>query len=198
MIRIAICVLVTMATVAIAGAEPLSYKEEFKPSSRASIKVLGPDGARVSSADGEDSLPSVIHVDNTDAFVPVTFTYNGEKLVAKVEVRRNYVTEVRVSYNAPAAAQKGPTRTFVAQLHNGMDTCEPALRHTVLSFELINHATAVGVGTFEVRAGGISQLENLVAGAVDVRIYDARTSKWIATTPYNIDKDGIEIYYGCR
>ncbi len=195
---VATSILVLVAMVRIAAADALSHTIEFKPSGKAAIKVLGPEGARVTGAGADDTLPTVLQVENADAFIPVTITFKGETLTTKIEVKRGQTSEVRVAYTAPAAAaDKKPGRTYVAKLNNHMHKCADAPR-TALIFELVNRVSGATLGAFEIKAGKVEQLNGVAAGELDVRISEARSKKWLATKQYTIDKDGVVISYGCE
>ena len=197
-LRIALVVsIVSMSSVAVA--DEWSASQEHKYSQGASIRVVEPEGYKVTVGDATDTVPAVFNLANKDAYVVVKFASpEGRSWEKKIEVRANNQTIVRVKHTPPTTDDKGEPakkKMYIGTVRNSTNKCDKRSNH---KFEFTLDTDVVA--SFELKAGQYQPNVKLAPGNYDVRRYSVVQGQWVftETTPFSISKDGWVYYYGCE
>lgn len=199
MIRLAFT-LACISIPAIASADTWNQSAEFKHSNAASIRVIEPDGYRVSIGGRLDSVPAVFAQANADAYVVMSVTApSGASWETKVEVRPHTQTVVRVRHvaDAPAApAQSAKVASYVGIVFNTSHLCKTPGDRTDVRLEFILGADVVKA----IDVAKQSRLDvELPGGEYRVRHYKRGKSGWElhGSGKRSIAKDGWNYEFGC-
>jgi hypothetical protein len=195
-------VVATVAVVAfstVASADEWSLTAEHKYSQSASIRVVEPEGYKVTVGDSADTVPAVFNLKNADAYQVVKLTApDGKTWEKKVEVRANHQTIVRVKHAAAAAPKEEPakkTKSHIGTVKNTTNKCD---RRSAHKFDFMLDGTLVK--SFELEAGKYIPNVELAPGSYDVRRFSVKSNQWVfdETTTFAVSKDGWVYYYGCQ
>jgi hypothetical protein len=190
------------AGVAVAGGT-WSDKVTHRPSTAASIKVVEPEGFKitVTTSDGDKAgtVPEVFAVPNLDAYYKVTLTApDGTVWSKKVEVKAKYQTELTVSFKADEAKPAGPSaRSYIGRLQNVSKGCGSKFESTIKAEFL----RADGSVAHTAQANSNQTVEvQLASSSYEVRVYQWIGTEWrfgLTSSQPIPAKDGWGLGWGC-
>ncbi len=179
-----------------------SDTKAFVRSDATSLKILEPEGYRVSVVVDKkvvsDTLPAIVRLPD-EGFYQVTITApSGAAWSQKVEARRYQITELRVKHTvseAPATPAAAPQRKYIGTMVNRVSTCGKKLAAKV---ELVDGAGVTAA--FQIKTNSLEQ-GSVVGGTYDVRAYvwDAGANDWTyqTTTSALFNRDNWKITLLC-
>jgi hypothetical protein len=199
MFKLAVAIACVMSVSTIAHAEEWSLSSEHKHSKSASIRVVEPEGYKVTVGEATDTVPAVMAIANTDAYVVVKMTApSGRTWEKKVEVRANHQTILRIKHTPPGDAPKAEPSKVKKHIGTVQNTTNKCQKRTYHKFDFM--ADGAVVRSIELEAGKYQPNVELPAGTYDVRRFDVRQGQWVfaETTSFAVNKDGWVYYYGCN
>jgi hypothetical protein len=195
----AVLFLATIAIPSLASAEEWGLSVEHKYSKASSIRVVEPEGYKVTVNGQTDTVPAVFNLADSDAYHIVKIASpNGRSWEKKVEVKAGHQTVVRIRHEPPGAEPKKDApeaATFVGKVTNSTHACRQSDRGDhVFEFRLNNKKA----GEWTVKSGTFLNVE-LATGNYEVRRWGFQngTKVFQATDKVTVDKDGWEYNFGC-
>jgi len=183
-----------------ARADEWTHQQEFKFSQTASIRVVEPEGFKVSVNGKSDVVPAVFNFDNADAYYIVKMTSpDGKTWEKKIEVRANNQTVLRVKFTPAekAVPAAGAKRSHIGTVKNTTHSCESLSERVAKKFDF--RLDGKDVQSFELKAGKYVPNVELVDGNYEVRIWGIKSGQWVfeQTAAFTVDKDGWVFFFGC-
>lgn len=171
------------------------------------VRVTEPEGFRVALDGTEDTVPAVFRLAEVDAYVMVSVKApSGDTWKKKIEVRRGFVTQVKLGWVAEAAPARpdAARRSHIGRVINTFPSCGAnvgVMRQASIRADFVGSQGGV-VASVQVDAAAPRQQPELAAGEYDVRAYlwnpQTRTWTFAKTVKARVDRDGWEVSVGCN
>lgn len=178
-----------------------SHKTEFKWSKTTGIRIVEPEGFKVSIGEQKDSVPAVFKLANEDKYHVVEVTApDGATWSKKIEVKAGKQTVLRVSYAKKAAAPKKAgkkARKYMGKVTNGNHKCAAKNRFH-MKFEFLLDGEKIK--DIVLKSGRFEPNFELPEGNYDIRYYKRQSKRWVSFEfgKKDINKDGFHVFYGCK
>jgi hypothetical protein len=200
-ISIVVLIITILSSVAAAGGT-WSEKISYSTATSTSLKVLEPDGFKVTVGDKAATVPEIFQLANADAYVQVTIQApDGTKWSKKVEVRAKHMAQVVVTFTPakePKAAAHRAARNHIGRFVNGGKGCGKTWDRAIKAEFRRPDGDAVKA-TVELAPGEYKDVE-VPAGGYEVRVSfkDGAAWKFALTGKHDIGKDGWALGFGCK
>ncbi|HTM22302.1 MAG TPA: hypothetical protein VL172_17400 [Kofleriaceae bacterium] len=179
-----------------------THEVSFSRSEATSIKVVEPDGFKVSIVIGgevkSDSVPAVFTLPDQDGYYEVAVTApDGATWSRKIEVRVRQQTSLAVRYVADAATPAPPAgHNYIGRLRNTTHRCQAPVE-VRWDFLLDGKPVVSRV----VPPGKQANNVEVVAGSYDVRVFGRGAAdqpfKYLQTDRVEVKADGWQVEFGC-
>src|SRR5687768_997660 len=128
-----------------AFADSWSFTTEIQPTNTTSLRIVEPEGYRVTVGQQTNSVPAVFTLPNADDYVTLAVVApNGASWEKKIEVKPYKQTVVRITHRAERPAAAPITRpSHVGVLFNTSHLCRDAKARGPVRLEFIEGAATV-------------------------------------------------------
>jgi hypothetical protein len=196
--HLAFAVAVAVIAPAAAFADEWTPTQEFQRAQTASLRIIEPEGYKVTVNGKADTVPAVFNFDNADSYVVVRLeSPAGASWEKKFEVKAWNQTVVRVRHTTGTAAPTNnkKARTYVGVLANTLHVCRYSKDRVPVMLEVVADQV---VKTVVLQPRSRENVD-LPAGTYDVRVYKPFREKWAytQTLQQTVTKDGWSVNVKC-
>lgn len=196
--KLALVAAIAVLAPAVAYADEWTPSQDFQRSQVASLRVVEPEGYKVTVNGRADTAPAVFNFDNADNYVLVRFEApGGASWEKKIEVKAYHQTVLRVRHvkAVAAAPDNKAVRTYVGVAANTSHLCKKPAERVAIKMEIVKETV---VKSFELQPKSTLNVD-LPEGTYDVRVYKPLNGQWAytQTIPRQVTKDGWVLEFGC-